>query len=665
MGKTRREVLKNGALLGGAPLLGACGGGEGLDEAETDQEALRVVGRPDEPSAAENVPVTSASRGEPPINPVPVASSARYRNGHKYLFQASSWDIQQPRIPGGAARTSVWGPSSEFVDRYCGWPWDKVGGDWLDRAGVRHGPTPWASMVTLKAPTSLVKAYTLDVSEVLKRVQQDNRWCAFRLATTLGPRKIAGCWNKTYPKPTLQVHYTDGTQEALNCIITAVMKPGTPSSITPNVSMPCFIEFDRPSKAVLSASMTLTVVEHPGNVAAVIQVFLLDPPMNTDPVQQGVAGSASVGRLDAGLTSAPGIIGAHRYVDGSTVDQFIHPGEPINKWASREFDPALWGGTPNTTKLPHKGLGKIIRTNADGLPELVKSDYALEGFKPLATGMGALRMHMKADATHDGDVVGYGGTGAASGSIFMPEPLFGRLPRIFVRYYLRLGTPEGTRYLRDPVKRYNVYHKEGQIAPNWTDWAGKFGFTPDHTTSYGGGSGSSGGGRGWQMRLAWSDCDAYCGGPNEEGIRPGFHLYDFGPLNPPGYSYTGDTNSKIFWGKRGGLGGIIYANEWYCVETELKLNTVMDAAPGFLPDGELRAWIDGRLVFERTGLVFRSKPLYTAPLRSDLIAPVRDLGVRALWLNWYHGGVTQNSVPRTMFVTGLAWGQQYIGPMKL
>ena len=93
----------------------------------------------------------------------------------------------------------------------------------------------------------------------------------------------------------------------------------------------------------------------------------------------------------------------------------------------------------------------------------------------------------------------------------------------------------------------------------------------------------------------------------------------------------------------------------------------MQAAPGFLADGELRAWVDGRLVFERTGLVFRSFPMRGAggpPTGPTVMPPVRELGVRALWLNWYHGGVTQNTVPRTMFMTGLAWGSEYIGPMR-
>ena len=113
----------------------------------------------------------------------------------------------------------------------------------------------------------------------------------------------------------------------------------------------------------------------------------------------------------------------------------------------------------------------------------------------------------------------------------------------------------------------------------------------------------------------------------------------------------------------------MHADTWYCVETELKLNTVSAAAPGYTPDGEMRVWVDGRLALEKTGMVFRSLPLMGSgganpPYNPNYIQPVRELGVTALWFNWYHGGLPQNTLPRTMFVTGLAYGTSYIGPMK-
>jgi hypothetical protein len=179
-------------------------------------------------------------------------------------------------------------------------------------------------------------------------------------------------------------------------------------------------------------------------------------------------------------------------------------------------------------------------------------------------------------------------------------------------------------------------------------------------------SGTSGGGAGWQMRLAWYECDAEQGGPDEGGWAAGFHLYDFQSNNPVGHRYGQDQPPQFDrWGQRGGTGGLLYAGHWYCIETELKLNTVVPAMPGFLPDGELRAWLDGRLVYEQSGMVFRSLPLKNPPYHPSHLRACRELGVRGLWLNWFHGGQTVNTVDRTLFYTGLAWARQYIGPMAL
>jgi hypothetical protein len=590
------------------------------------------------------------------------AGVARYRNAHPFLFQGSSWDTQRARIAGGSDRRCGYGPNADYVDAACGWPWDRKGGDWIDRNGVRHGSATWASVQTLSGPEALVKAYALDVTNVVTRVFADKRWCALRVAASGAHRNVAGLWHASGAPPSLQVTYQDGSTAELRCAITAAVITGVPNQVQPEIPLPMFVEFERPTKPVLNAQLQLTVTRHPGSIAASIGVYLLDPPLNQDPVRQGVA--ATVGALDNNIESASGIIGAHRYTDTSSLSDFVYSGPLINTLASREFDPAIWGGTHDFSKLPHRGLGKFIATNGSSFAELVTSQHRSDGFQPLAPGLGALKLQMPAMAQSDGAVVGYGGTGGANATIFMPEPLLGRLPRIFVRHYFRLGDPEGNGYLRSPDKRYQVYHNTGQVAPTWTDWAGKFGIMPDHTTSYGGTSGSSGGGRGWQMRLGWADCDANFGGPTDGGVRPSFHLFDFSVNNPPGYNYSADTGTKVSFGQRGGLGGMLYVNQWYCIETELKLNTVMDEAPGFVADGELRAWIDGSLVFERTGMVFRAKPLFQAAADPSRMGPVRDLGVKSLWLNWYHGGTTQNSVPRTTFVSGLVWGTEYIGPMR-
>ena len=47
-----------------------------------------------------------------------------------------------------------------------------------------------------------------------------------------------------------------------------------------------------------------------------------------------------------------------------------------------------------------------------------------------------------------------------------------------------------------------------------------------------------------------------------------------------------------------------------------------------------------------------------------VIRACRELGVRGLWLNWFHGGKTVATIDRTSFYTGLVYGTSYIGPMK-
>lgn len=63
--------------------------------------------------------------------------------------------------------------------------------------------------------------------------------------------------------------------------------------------------------------------------------------------------------------------------------------------------------------------------------------------------------------------------------------------------------------------------------------------------------------------------------------------------------------------------GTLELNRWYRLEEFIKLNT-----PG-KNDGILRAWVDGRLAFEKEDICFRTD---------------RNLRIEEVWLNVYHGG---------------------------
>lgn len=582
-----------------------------------------------------------------PVQPAP-ARSSKYRNGQPLLFQAVAEKTLASRVQGGSAMLhDIYGPTAAYVDPQAGWPWDRPGGDWIDRNGVRHGDAAWASVTTdRQAANQSPKTYTVDVTAVVHYCVQHDRWLAL-LLRSVAMRTISGAG------ASLMIEYDDGERVAQPhwCLATA-SSSSLPNTIADKFSLPLFVEFKRPLRPIKSASLSFEVVEHFSGSDTDVTGWLLDPPLNTDPVQHG---------------TGAGIQGRHDYADGTTRDDWLHH-EAINTSDEANFDPAIWGGKSDASKLPHNGLGKFVLSGEDRDNwSLVPSTYKGEGFEPLRPGHGAMRIHMPDSGAVDGSVVHYMGGLAANGMIYLPEPAFGRQGRIFVQYYQRLGTPYNPR----KADRKQVRHEAGGT-PVWTTGAGKMGIGPDHSTTWGGVSGTSGGPYGWQMRGGWLDCDAEMGGPAEGGVYAGHHLYDYRGNNlhgkpardPAGYDYGNQHVMLERWGQRGGLGGVLYAGHWYCVETEMKLNTISDTAPGFLPDGELRTWLDGRLVYQRTGMVFRSGPAIRPAYLPGKIRPARDLGIRGLWLNWFHGGKTWNTCARTTFYSGLAWGTEYIGPMR-
>ena len=590
----------------------------------------------------------------PPAPPPPVAGAARYRTDSPHLFQTVLSRYIPSRLPGGSPyEHDVWGPTTIYVDPQTGWPWDRAGGDWIDADGVRYGAKPWASVQTQTQTSAQpqVTAYTADVAALVNHCHQGKRWLAVLIRAPGVGRTIAAPFGVSAWAPRVKVVYEDGTLGELACCVMCVMSASSAKTDSTSAAMPLPVvaEFERPLLPVKSADLRFTITEHWSGNNTAVEVMLLDPPVNIESVQPALAQPA-------------GVIGSHTYADGTTLDDVMHD-EALNHSDERHFDPAIYGSAAtDLTKLPHLGAGEWILSSEDRANwSVVNSGYRGEGFVPLSPGVGALRIVMPASPVVDGSVVGYSGTVAANGMLYLPEPLFGRLGRMFVRYYFRIGGP----YKATKASRKQVYNSAGS-RDDWTTMAGKFGIGIDHSTSWGGVSGTSGGPGGWQMRGSWCDCDAETGGPNEGGWAVGHHLYDYNYRNPKGHNYGGPdgTAEQERWGQCGGLGGMLYADQWYCLETEMKLNTISDTAPGFVPDGELRTWVDGRLAYERTGMVFRNGPVLRPAYVNGQIRPARDLGVRGMWLNWFHGGKTLATFDRTTFYTGLVWGTEYIGPLQ-
>lgn len=586
----------------------------------------------------------------------------RYRSQQLQLFQSVPSREMRSRVAQGQPfHWDLFGPTHLYVDAHSGWSWSRPGGDWIDAAGSRHGLKPWFTVIaSAGTDTRSAVQYSVDVTALVSKAVTGQRWLALLMTAPATPRTIAGAVSSRHPPPFIDLVLADGKSARLRCLVAAGIsaKSVLPNTAADEVNLPVMLEFDRPNGSIKSAELHFTVTSHWSGSNPMIHGFLLDPPVNVNRIRYGLA-HALEDMFDDGLAGKPAVIGVHRYTDQSRLDDFVHT-DLGGMTSEHLFDPAIYGtGDEDKHRYPHAGQGKWI--NAGSRWELVKSTHPDEGFEPLAPDLGALRLHMPAKAgLVDGSTTDHDGTLAGHAMIFLPEDLYGRLDKIFVRYYMRLGLPGRA----NPRHRLQIQHAPG--VSEWTSLSGKFGICPDHSTSLGGVSGTSGGGNGWQMRLSWAECDSANGGPDEGGWAPGFHLYDYLDGNPAGHRYGREQPPQFErWGQLGGTGGMLYAGHWYCIETELKLNSLGVTGPGFLPNGELRAWLDGRLVFERKGLVFRTLPIADAPYKPNRIRPCRALGVRGLWLNWFHGGKTPSTLHRTLFYTGLVWAKDYIGPMKL
>lgn len=117
-------------------------------------------------------------------------------------------------------------------------------------------------------------------------------------------------------------------------------------------------------------------------------------------------------------------------------------------------------------------------------------------------------------------------------------------------------------------------------------------------------------------------------------------------VNPIGsyvYHLDQDGNYGSIWTWSNSGGALLENNRWYCIEQFVKLND---------PDknnGELKAWLDGRLVFEKKGLRFRL---------------TKDLKIEEVWFDIYHGGSAPSPKDQTVYMDNLVVSKKYIGPLK-
>lgn len=633
------------------------------------QESLRVIRASLEPAVVEPPPPPPPPVDPPPPPvepppPPPVIEQPRgkYRHEQRLLFQGFGPGV--PGIPGRGTYSAgdQFGPTAVYVDAKSGWRWNNKGGDWVDIDGKAQGPNPWA-VATQPGAMRLgeIATLVLDVTQLARR----EGWMAWIIRCPNAQRKMLGLGDN---RPFVRYDYTDGTFEVRIATVVASNGSGktTPDLRSEFPVFPVMVEFERPSKPVRAATLDIQMTG--GEWAASggparFEVFPLVPPLNTDPVTYGLA---SAYPLDAGIKAHPQVIHAHQYTASGALGDFV--GGPVGNTDNEAvFDPGLIAGTgpSDRTKLPHLFQGLWVG-QTQNFGYVRPGDV---GFEPLHRDLGAIRLAMKPDQVkgadgvlrdiQTGDVAGYGGTLHSHAFLYMPADRIYKQRRLFTRLYMRLSYPRGR---PTPASRIQCWADKVGGQAKWNDLGGKFGLTPGgHHNTRGGYSGTAGGGYGTQFRQGWIECAEGIGGPGEGGWYVSWHLYDYGSRNPPGHNYAGALAHEYCWGQRGGLGSVLYADHWYCVETECLLNDVTDTS--WAADGELRTWIDGRLCFERTGMVFRTTPVAKYPYTYGVSRPIHPLGHVYAGMNFFHGGVTDDSVYRHLDFTGVVVAESRIGPM--
>lgn len=120
----------------------------------------------------------------------------------------------------------------------------------------------------------------------------------------------------------------------------------------------------------------------------------------------------------------------------------------------------------------------------------------------------------------------------------------------------------------------------------------------------------------------------------KEGRTPvGFYCYHA--------DMKGIYGDNWVWNREGFTG--LENNRWYRIEQQARMNT-----PG-KNDGVLRAWVDGKLVYERTDVRMRDVP---------------ELKIETIWLNIYYGGTWTAPSDMHLFIDNVVISRAPIGPQS-
>jgi hypothetical protein len=185
---------------------------------------------------------------------------------------------------------------------------------------------------------------------------------------------------------------------------------------------------------------------------------------------------------------------------------------------------------------------------------------------------------------------------------------------------------------REPTEAYFRYYL--RLANDWNQTL-QGGKLPGFSGTYGR--------AGWGGRRSFGQQGWSARGLFQRTIPAGNPLAGRTPIGTYCYHADMQGNFGSHWLWQIGYRGYLENNRWYAIEQFLKLNT-----PGE-QDGVIRAWVDGRLAFEKTNIRFRHNP---------------KLNIEQVWMNVYHGGTKPSPYDQHVYIDNVVIADKYIGPMR-
>lgn len=190
-------------------------------------------------------------------------------------------------------------------------PWERPGGDWTDKSGVRHGPAPFASHVYEGGDTGVVE---VDVTDLVQGwIAGDYINQGIMLRTTDGGTLRMAAKDNDDPAlhPVLVIDGVEIEPDADTTLTDASVKSfGHSQNLSLGSSQPVLLRFPLP-ETVTTATLRINVVRSFSAGGMQIDVYRCTPPAVTE-------GTVDAGIASVGLDGHPSVIYRNRLDDPET-----------------------------------------------------------------------------------------------------------------------------------------------------------------------------------------------------------------------------------------------------------------------------------------------------------------------------------------------------------